>query len=124
MRYDMFFRTFLFLVNAILLGSGLAQSQWILKEFQAPGPESRGLAWDGQALWCADASHSKVYQLSPDDGHILFSFNYSMDNQYGGLGWSADGYLWVTDFREGTSWFDKVNPTSGELVSSFHCPGG
>lgn len=120
----MIFRLFLFFACTIPLWPGLGQSQEILKQFQAPGSESRGLAWDGQSLWCADVSDAKVYQLDPEDGQILSSFDYSMDQGYGGLGWGLDGYIWVTDYRSGASYFDKVDPFSGDVISSFHCPGG
>ncbi|UCE20049.1 MAG: hypothetical protein JSV84_06820 [Gemmatimonadota bacterium] len=102
----------------------LVHGQEILKQLQAPGSEPRGLTWDGHSLWCADASAQRVYQIDPDDGQIISSFDYSMDFQYGGLGWSPEGYLWITDYRESQSWFDKVHPTSGSVISSFHCPGG
>jgi hypothetical protein len=119
----MVYRAILLLLCTVLLGPGFVHSQEILKQIQAPGSEARGLAWDGQSLWCADASADKIYQLDPDDGHILSSFNITLDYQYGGLGWSPDGYLWVTDLRDGTSAFLKIDPSNGGVVSSFHCPG-
>lgn len=96
--------------------------QEILKQFDAPGPDARGLAWDGQYLWCADVFSGTVYQVDPTNGQVVSSFEFNIDYQFGGLAWSSDGHIWITDFRN-QSWFFKVNPTTREVVSSFHCPG-
>ena len=116
------FATFLFFTALISFQSSFGQE--ILKEFNAPGPEVRGLAWDGQYLWCSDAQHGRVYQLDPEDGHVVSFIDFDMDYQYGGLGWGIDDYLWISDYQGGQSWFFKVDPSSGAVVSSFHCPGG
>jgi len=116
------------LLHLLMLGTlilqGVGQGQEIVRQFEAPGSASRGLAWDGQYLWCADANAERVYQLDPQNGHTIASFDFSMDFQHGGLAWSPDGYLWLTDYERGTSRFYKVDPSSASVVSSFHCPGG
>ena len=119
----MSYRAILPLLYTILLWPGFVHSQEILKQIQAPGSEARGLAWDGRFLWCADVTADRLYQIDPDDGHILFSLDFTLDYQYGGLGWSPDEYLWVTDLRGGSSTFLKVDPSNGDVISSFHCPG-
>ena len=120
----MFFRVLIFLVSTVALWPNLAQGQEILLQFGAPSSESRGLTWDGQTLWCADAFKDKIYQIDPSDGQILSSFDYNMDYQYGGLGWGSDGYIWVADLESNQSKFRKLDSSSGSLISEFHCPGG
>jgi streptogramin lyase len=113
-----------FFVAAMLAVCSAAHGQTILKQFAAPGPEVRGLAWDGQYLWCADATNDKIYKIDPESGEVVYSFDFTLDYLYGGLCWSPDGYLWVTDFRDSYSWLLKVDPDSGTIESAFHCPGG
>jgi hypothetical protein len=122
-QYPMLLKTILLFLCTLSLWPGLAHSQQILKQFPAPNAEARGLGWDGQALWHIDATADKIFQLDPDDGQILSSINYILDYSYGGLTWGTDGYIWVTNFRSGYSWFEKVDPSTGEVVISFHCPG-
>ena len=112
------------LFTLILIFSGAGYGQEILKELNAPGNDVRGLAWDGQYLWCAEIQSGKVYQLDPSDGGIISFFNFTMDYQYGGLGWGVDDYIWLSDYRNGQSWFYKLDPATGGQISSFHCPGG
>ena len=82
-----------FLFLTILAGSQTGFGQEIVKEFNAPGPEVRGLAWDGQYLWCAEPYSGKIYQLDPSDGQVISSIDFSLDHLYGGLGWGLDDYL-------------------------------
>jgi len=113
-----------FLFLTILIGSQAGLGQEIVKEFNAPGQEVRGLAWDGQYLWCAEPQSGKIYQLDPSDGQVISSFDFVLDYQYGGLCWGIDDYLWISDLRDQESWFLKVDPASGLVEASFHCPGG
>jgi len=103
----------------ILGWSTPGQSQQIVDEFPAPGPESRGLAWDGHYLWCADASTDKIYKLDPQDGRIVSSINFVLDLNFGGITWSPDGYLWISNL----SYYYKIDPVTAAVRTSFHCPG-
>ncbi|KPJ66312.1 hypothetical protein AMJ44_08535, partial [candidate division WOR-1 bacterium DG_54_3] len=40
-----------------------AEAQGIVDSFPSPASEPRGLAWDGEYLWCADAGTDSVYKL-------------------------------------------------------------
>lgn len=121
-KFDSYSRFYVLFLLALVLSPAASPSQEIIRHLEAPGPDARGLAWDGQYLWCAEVFSQKVYQLDPNDGSVVSSFDFNIEYQYGGLAWSDDDYLWITDYR-GTSWFIKVNPTTGEMASSFHCPG-
>jgi hypothetical protein len=95
-------------------------AQSIVNSFPAPGTNARGLAWDGNYLWCADASDNKVYKLNASNGSILSSFSFNISSNYGGLTWSVTDKIWIGNGL----YVYQVNPTTGGTVSSFHCPGG
>ena len=53
-----------------------AHSQQILQEFAAPGPEVRGLAWDGEYLWLVSKGPGLpvtkyIYKIDPFGGCSL-----------------------------------------------------
>ena len=96
-------------------------AQHIVKEFEAPGPESRGLAWDGQNLWCADADKDAIFKIDPTSGEVLDAIPCDVPSTYGGgITWSGDGAIWVTRGQ----YFHKMNATTGRELVDFHCPGG
>lgn len=97
-----------------------AQAQEIVNEFPSPAGESRGLAWDGEFLWCADSGTDSVYKLDPSDGGIISAFSFSISSSYGGITWSSDNNIWIANGR----YFYKVNPSNGAAMTNFHCPGG
>ena len=104
-----------------LLSVSSSFAQQIIKSFPSPGPEPRGLAWDGNYLWCADFARGSIYKIDPSNGSILSSIPFDiLNSNWGGLTWSDDGKLWVAN---GTYVF-KINPETAETLSSFHCPGG
>lgn len=109
-------------ISAVLFCPDTVFGQEILKQFETPSLDARGLAWDGQHLWCSDVFSQKVYQLDPNNGNVISSFDFHIEYQFGGLAWGADGHLWLTDYRN-QSWFFKIDPATGAIVSSFHCPG-
>ncbi len=95
-------------------------SQTILNSFPSPGPEPRGLAWDGSFLWCAEYSTGKIYKLDPLTGGELGMFSFLLQSDFGGITWGSDDQIWVAN----GSYVYEVDPTSGDTLSSFHCPGG
>lgn len=96
-------------------------AQNIVGVFEAPGPESRGLAWDGQNLWCADADKDAIFKLEPTSGEVLEALAFDVPGTYGGgIAWSGDGALWVTRWQ----YFHKIHATTGQEIADFHCPGG
>jgi len=96
------------------------KGQQILNSFPSPGNGSRGLAWDGEYLWCADASTDSVYKLNPSSGAVISSFPFSIASGYGGLTWGKDSTIWIANGY----WMSQVNPSTGNTISQFHCPGG
>jgi streptogramin lyase len=93
------------------------KGQQIINLFSSPGNESRGLAWDGEYLWCADAGTDSVYKLNPVDGTILSSFPFSIGSSYGGMTWSDDNNIWIAN----GSRIYKLDPTTGNTLTSFGC---
>jgi DNA-binding beta-propeller fold protein YncE len=109
---------FIGLLISIPVHSG---AQHIVQEFNAPGTESRGLAWDGQYLWCADAAKDSIYKIDPTTGQVIHSIYFDLDFTYGGgIVWSDDAALWVTRWQ----YFRKLDPSTGQEITNFHCPGG
>ena len=96
------------------------EAQGIIDSFPSPGSEPRGLAWDGEYLWCADAGTDSVYKLDISDGNVMSSFPFSIESSYGGITWSDDNNIWIAN----GDYVYKVDPATGDTVSSFHCPGG
>ena len=95
-------------------------SQTILNSFPSPGPEPRGLAWDGSFLWCAEYSSAMIFQLDPLTGNKVNSFSFPLESDFGGITWGSDDQIWVAN----GSYVYEIDPGSGDTLSSFHCPGG
>ena len=109
------------LIFVVITISASLESQEIIREFDAPGSESRGLAWDGQYVWCADLAADSIFKIDPISGQVLhtifFDFNSALG---GGIAWSSDEALWVTRER----YIYKLDPATGSEMTNFHCPGG
>ncbi len=96
------------------------RAQTLVDSFPSPGSEPRGLAWDGEYLWCADAQTDSVYQLSSSTGVIISGFSFAIQDEYGGITWSNDENIWLAN---GTYVY-KLDSATGSMISSFSCPGG
>ena len=108
-------------VAACILVSAALSAQTVVREFDAPGPEARGLAWDGQYLWCADADDDLIYKLDPNTGTFVDALLVSVSSLGGGgITWTDDGAVWVTRGQ----FFLKIDAESGSETANFHCPGG
>jgi hypothetical protein len=110
---------FLFLL-ACLVFAGPTQAQEVIDSWPSPGSEPRGLAWDGEYLWCADAGTDSVYRLDISDGTVFPVFPFGIDLLYGGITWGADTTIWIANGSD----IYEVNPANGAVISSFSCPGG
>ena len=98
-----------------------ASAQYIVRELDAPGPEVRGLAWDGSNLWCADVGMDSLFKIDPQSGDVIHSIHFNLNSSYGsGITWSGDEALWVTR----TQYFYKLGANTGKELTNFHCPGG
>ena len=60
-----------------------AFSQKIIKQFFAPGTNSRGLAWDGTNLWCADETDKAIYKVNASSGGVISSISFSIKSGRG-----------------------------------------
>ena len=108
----------LFLFCLVLVGS--TQAQEVVDSWPSPRGEPRGLAWDGEYLWCADAGTDSVYKLDISDGTVISVFPFLIDSLNGGITWSEDTAIWIA----GGSKIHEVNPANGNEISNFGCPGG
>jgi DNA-binding beta-propeller fold protein YncE len=95
-------------------------AQTTINSFPSPAGEPRGLAWDGEYLWCADAGTDSVYKLDKSDGSVISSIPFSIGSDYGGLTWGAESNMWIANGPI----ISELNPANGDVISSFSCPGG
>ena len=96
------------------------QSQTIISSFPSPGPEPRGLAWDGAYLWCAEYSSGEIFKLNPSTGAKVDSFSFPLYIDFGGITWGSDDQMWVAN---GIYVFG-IDPASGDTIELFRCLGG
>ena len=101
---------------AILLAGASAQE--LARVLQAPGPASRGLAWDGQYLWVADVD--SLFQVDPTNGTVVKALYFETFEPFGGLAMSEDGNLWLAN---GPTIY-LLDSGTGDMITSFGCPGG
>ncbi|MDW8111395.1 MAG: PKD domain-containing protein [Candidatus Bipolaricaulota bacterium] len=85
----------------------------------APGPSPVGLAWDGKALWVADALDLKLYRIDLQTGALLASLP-SPTEIPDGLAWDGKT-LWLVDGMEGK--LLQIDPEEGKVVKSLAAPG-
>ena len=89
----------------------------IVSSFVTPDFSPLGVAWDGENLWNADVSASKIFELTTT-GTIVSSFA-SPDLGPFGLAWDGEN-LWNAD--DSVSKIFELT-TTGTIVSSFASPG-
>ena len=118
---EMWRRSIAGLAAALLLCMS-AGAETLVDSFPCPGSEPRGLAWDGEYLWCADAGTDSVYKLDGSTGSIIsrISSPVGIEDEYGGIAWSNDGHVWLANGQ----YVYKLDSATGEVLSSFSCPGG
>lgn len=47
----------------------------VIKRFPSPGEMPSGIAFDGKDLWVSDATESKIFKVSTDNGTVLAEYN-------------------------------------------------
>lgn len=104
----------------IMLLPASVNSQTIIHSFPAPGPEPRGLTWDGSFLWCGEYSSGQVFKLDPVTGAKVDSFSFPLLSEFGGITWGSEGQIWVGN----GSRVYEIQPATGDTLSYFSCPGG
>ena len=115
------FLSFFLMILVIIMIPAMTSAQYIVKEFDAPGSEARGLAWDGEYLWCADADEGAIFKIDPVSGNTVHSIHFDVPEIYGGgITWSGDDALWVSRLQ----YFYELDATTGQAIAEFHCPGG
>ena len=105
----------------LLIGAPVfSPAQNIINEFDAPGHMSKGLAWDGHYLWCADAATDSIFKIDPVSGQVLHAIPFTFHTTLGGgITWSGDEALWVA----WTSGFWKLDASTGQKITYLDCPG-
>lgn len=84
----------------------------------SPGPSPIGLAWDGSALWVADAFDLKIYKTDPQTGAVLTSIS-SPTELPDGLAWDGKN-LWLVDGMDRK--LLKLD-SDGKVLKSLAAPG-
>lgn len=65
-----------------------------LESIETPGPEPRGLAWDGTTLWISDEDSRKLFRINIETRRVQYSFDYN--GIPAGMTWDGKN-LWQTD---------------------------
>jgi len=89
----------------------------VVTSFRSPGPDPRGLAWDGTYLWNADATYQTIFKLNLT-GAVVASFR-SPGSSPVGIAWDGT-YLWAADSVMVEIY--KIDPLSGSVVQTFRSP--
>ena len=106
-----------FIVLVLFAGHGIALE--IVGSVPAPGPEVRGVAFDGQYIWCSDAYLDTIYRIDPRNGEVVHRLAYDIPGGYGGIEWDPAGYLWVAERR----YIYRVDPWTGAKLGRIWAPG-
>lgn len=94
----------------------------IITRFENPGiAQDHGIAFDGESLWINDFSALKVFEVSPETGKILSSF------QIPEMGSGASGIAWDGEYLYLISWVEqgklyKVD-RQGNLIGTLRLKG-
>jgi hypothetical protein len=102
-----------------MLGTTSLFSQQVIKSFSAPGPGTRGLAWDGKDLWVADSRMDSLYKIEMDSGSVLVSLYFPLNDTFGGIGYGSDSLLWIGN--EDSVY--AVDPHTGAVINAMMAPG-
>ena len=95
------------------------QNGKVLRSIPAPGPQPRGLAWDGTRLWINDFSRRQIFALDPVSGKVLRQFA-APDPVSGCMGLAWDGeHLHALGWA--THRLYKLSP-GGKVISSVAVP--
>jgi hypothetical protein len=103
----------------LLVVCGSLSALEIVRSLPSPGPEVHGIASDGESLWCSDFLLDRIYRLDSRTGEILYEFSHDILDGYGGLEWSPDSFLWVSQDRN----IDRIHPWSGTKLGRIYAPG-
>ena len=91
----------------------------VVAEYDTPGDDASGLAFDGTFLWTADYSTDLIYKIDPCTGAIEDRIS-APDNYTFGL--THDGtHLWASGYVTDTLY--QIDPPTGDIVDSFASPG-
>jgi glutamine cyclotransferase len=94
----------------------------IVATIPAPGRGGdAGLAWAEGSLWVGQYRDRKIHQIDPTTGAILRTIE---SNRFvTGVTW-VDGELWHGAYEDDAAEIRRIEPTSGEVLTSLALPKG
>jgi streptogramin lyase len=94
----------------------------IVATIPAPGRGGdAGLAWAEGSLWVGQYRDRKIHQIDPSTGAILRTIE---SNRFvTGVTW-VDGELWHGTYEDDTAEIRRIEPSSGEVLTSLALPKG
>jgi hypothetical protein len=97
----------------------------VVNSFPQPVEDMTGLTLKDGNLWGMAGSDGVLYEMDPSSGAVISTLHLNpilLFDRPGGLGYDSSRGLFVAS----DGWIDKillVDPTTGEIVSSFDSPG-
>jgi glutamine cyclotransferase len=93
----------------------------VLKTIPAPDGGGSGLAWADGSLWVGQHRKRKIHQVDPETGTILRTID---SNRFvTGVTW-VDGELWHGTWENDESELRRIDPQTGEVLTSLEMPPG
>ena len=86
------------------------------------GAQPHGITHDGTNLWIVGQDTGKIYQVDPDDGILIRSFD-GPAGELTGITWDGSN-LWVASTATDPLMIYEVDPSDGTVVVSFSVSGG
>jgi len=102
-------RSLVLLLMLLAATSLAARVGEILRTIPCPGTCPTGLAYDGKALWVADAHTDRLYRIDPRNGQLLGSLE-APGYHPEGLAWDGT-HLWHAD--AGEKYLYRIDPANG-----------
>jgi sugar lactone lactonase YvrE len=92
----------------------------ILKGHATPSRKPCGLAWDGEAIWCAFEDPRGLLRIDPETGEVLAELPLPGEGDPTGLEF-AEGSLWQGFYSEPR--IVRLDPATGEAAETIRPPG-
>jgi glutamine cyclotransferase len=90
----------------------------IVRQFDSPNAQPRGLAHDGRTLWMSDSAANLIYQIDPRTFRVIHQFSVP-GLSYRGLAWDG-ARLWGCE--DNNDRIDQIDPRTGRILKSFDAP--
>ncbi len=100
----------------------------IISEITTPGPNIKGMVYDGIFLWVCDKDLRTIFRIFPENNTIVQEYQFQQINP-NGICYDDDGYLWITDssssifYKLNISIYDdfytEIDPNDGTFIVSY-----